>query len=48
MFEITEYRDEYEMNQAIATFTRNKTMADTFVIHYEFNPPPLRSHWIYA
>lgn len=45
MFEITQFKDEYEMNQAISAFIRGKK--DYFMILYEFNPHPKVTHWTY-
>jgi len=36
LFEITQFRSEYEMNQIIATFLRGQK--DYFMILYEYNP----------
>lgn len=44
-FEITQYRNAYEMQQVIATFSRGNP--DYFYCLYEFNPHPNLSHWSY-
>jgi PBSX family phage terminase large subunit len=46
LFEITQFRSEYDMNQVIATFLRGQK--DYFMILYEYNPHPKTSHWTYA
>lgn len=45
LFEITQFKSEYEMQQIIATFLRGKK--DYFMILYEYNPHPKPSHWTY-
>lgn len=45
LFEITQYADEFEMNNVIANFIRGGK--DWFIILYEFNPPPKKTHWVY-
>lgn len=44
-FEITQFKDDYDMNQVIATFSRGNP--DYFINLYEFNPHPNSSHWSY-
>lgn len=44
-FEITQYRAAYEMQQAIATFSRGNPKY--FYCLYEYNPHPNLSHWTY-
>ena len=44
-FEITQYRNDYEMQQVIATFSRGNPKY--FYCLYEFNPHPNLSHWTY-
>ena len=46
MFEITEFKDEKEMQDAIQTYVRGGNK-DYFIILYEFNPAPKLSHWTY-
>lgn len=44
-FEITEFKDAYSMQQVTSTFIRgNKPY---FNCLYEFNPPSLKTHWVY-
>lgn len=45
LFEITQFKSQYDMEQAIATFIRGNK--DYFFILYEYNPHPKRSHWTY-
>jgi len=45
LFEITQFKSEYAMNQVIATFLRGKK--DYFMILYEYNPHAKSSHWTY-
>lgn len=42
--EITEFDNEEEMQQVIATFSRGNT--DWFIVIYEFNPPKNKYHWV--
>lgn len=45
LFEITQFRSEYDMQQVIATFLRGQK--DYFMILYEYNPHPKPTHWTY-
>jgi phage terminase large subunit len=42
--EVTEFDNEEEMQQVIATFSRGNT--DWFIVIYEFNPPKNKFHWV--
>ena len=45
LFEITQFDNEEEMNNAISNYIRGDK--DWFIILYEFNPHPKLSHWSY-
>ena len=45
MFEITQFASEQELNNTISNYVRGAS--DWFVILYEYNPHPKRSHWTY-
>lgn len=44
-FEISQFKNEYDMQQIIATFTRGNPKF--FICIYEYNPHPNLSHWTY-
>ena len=46
-FEITEFDGSYEIQQVISTLARGGKK-DYFVALYEYNPPPYKTHWVYA
>jgi len=45
LFEITQFHDEAELNNTISNYMRGAK--DWFIILYEFNPHPKKSHWTY-
>lgn len=45
LFEITQFENEQELNNTISNYVRGAS--DWFVILYEYNPHPKRSHWTY-
>jgi PBSX family phage terminase large subunit len=46
-FEITEFEGSYEIQQVISTLARGGSK-DYFIAMYEYNPPPHKTHWVYA
>ena len=42
--ELTEFKDEEELEQIIATFSRGND--DWFIVLYSFNPPKNKYHWV--
>lgn len=45
LFEITQFASKFDMDNVIANFIRGSK--DWFIILYEFNPPPKKTHWVY-
>lgn len=45
LFEITQFANEAELNNTISNYMRGKK--DWFIILYEYNPHPKKSHWTY-
>lgn len=45
MFEITQFKDENELNNTISNYIRGQK--DWFVILYEYNPHHKKTHWTY-
>lgn len=45
LFEITQFDSEQELNNTISNYVRGQK--DWFIILYEYNPHPKKSHWTY-